>query len=172
MDSMVTGSITSVNSNPSAFAQDLLNLGQLIDLSNLGDLGSPLGLVRQIVKVAGNMPSISLAFIAVGIPQTVVVNMADPKTSVDDSVQKLMYVAMLSITGDNLTQILKLLGVTTPNLNTMADLLNPFLLFPNSYQTLMTPTPNGYANIYIGTQGEVNTNLATQLPAYVLRSTA
>jgi hypothetical protein len=172
MNDMLTGSITTVNTNIDGFAKDLKNLGQLFNLSNLGDLGSPLGLVQQIVNVAGNMPSISLAFLAVGIPQSIVVTLGDPKTSVEDSVQKLMYQAMLTITGDNLAQILQLLSVKTPNLTTMADLLNPYLLFPNSYQTLLAPTPNGFQNIYTGAPGEVNSALATQLPAYLLRSTA
>ena len=44
--------------------------------------------------------------------------------SVVDSVQKLMYEAMLRVTGDDLSQILRVLGVTTTGIATMADLLN------------------------------------------------
>jgi len=173
MNDQITGYITAVNPNTKAFGQDLANLGLLIDLSNLDNLGSPLALVQQIIKVAGgNLPVIALAFVSVGITQEVVLNLDNPQASVSDSTQKLMYQAMTAITGNNLQQVLDLLHVTTPNITTMADLLNPCLLFPNSFQTLQSPTKTGYANIYINPYGTVNTNLSTQLPAYMLRSTA
>jgi hypothetical protein len=50
---------------------------------------------------------------------------------------------MQNITGDTLSQILLLLDVTTPNLNTMADLLNPAKTLPNSYLTLTVSLPTG-----------------------------
>ena len=43
--------------------------------------------------------------------------------------QKAMYNAMTQITGDALTQILQILGVTTTGITTMADLLNPVKIF-------------------------------------------
>jgi hypothetical protein len=172
VNSMITGGISDITSNTKAFGQDLKNLGNLIDLANLNNLGSPLALVQQIINVAGNMPVLSVAFVAIGIPQEIVLNLDDPTASVTDSVQTLMYRAMTQITDDSLAQILKVLGVTTTGIKTMADLLNPYKIFPNSYQTLMTPTANGFANIYVNSVGGVNSSLSTQLPAYCLRSTA
>ena len=77
---------------------------------------------------------------------------------------------MTKITGEVLTQVLTLFNVTTPNINTMADLLNPVKLFPNSFQSLTTITANGPRAIYIDSNGTVNSKLATELPAYVLRT--
>ena len=168
---MTTGDITSVNLATDAFGQDLDNLGGLWDLSNLGDLGSPLYLIRQIINIVGNIPVISLTFLAAGVPSEVVVSLDDPQATVDDSAQKAMYEAMTQITGTSLTQILKILGVTTPNINTMADLLNPVKLFPNSFQSLTVRTKNGPRAIYTNSQGDVNTNLIQQLPPYILSST-
>jgi hypothetical protein len=170
MNSMITGELTDVNLATQTFGSDLAMLGQLIDLDDLGNLGSPLALVRRIIDVVGNIPVLNLIFVVEGVPEEVVVNISDPDYSVSDSVQKSMYQAMTKITGDVLNQILALFSVTTPNINTMADLLNPVKLFPNSFQSLTTVTANGLQAIYIDSTGTVNSKLATELPDYVLRT--
>lgn len=170
MNGMITGGITNVNLATGPFGTDLANLGRLINLHDLGNFGSPLALVRQLYSVAGSVPFLQKAFSAVGITVDVVLNIANPTASVTDSVQLLMYQAMTQITGDQLTQVLTVLGVTTTGIETMADLLNPLKLFPNSYLSLTAPTATGPAPIYVSSVGSVNTALATQLPAYVISS--
>ena len=170
-NAMITGDITKVNLATQAFGSDLANLGRLIDLSNLGDLGSPLNLVQRIISLTGNIPVVSIAFLVAGVPQDVILNLTSPTVNVTDSIQKLMYQAMTTITGSDLAQILKVLHITTPNINTMADLLNPVKLFPNSYQSLTVTTSNGPVAIYIDSAGSVNSTLTNVLPAYVLSAT-
>jgi hypothetical protein len=75
---------------------------------------------------------------------------------------------MTKITGPELSQILALLKVTTKGIVTMADLLNPVKILPNSFNTLTTPTANGLRGIYINNTGTVNSLLKTQLPASVM----
>jgi hypothetical protein len=196
MNSMITGGITDVNLATQPFGTDLANLGQLIDLANLGDFGSPLGLIRQIYGVTGSIPSVSVQFASVGIPVQVILNLTDPTISVVDSIQRLMYTAMINITGNDLKQILSVMKVTTEGITSMADLLNPVKLFPNSYQSLTVPTKHGLRAIYINTVQQrvndgrvpltspgaiqpdrtvvatdsVNQNLLTELPEYVMSS--
>lgn len=170
MSDLITGSISSVNSNIKGFAEDLNNLGSTINLDDLNDLGSPLALVRQIINVAGYLPTLSLAFLTVGIPQHTVGSIGSMSANISDEVQKKIYSALRLITGDALGQILKVLKVKTKDLSTAADLLNPKKMFPNSYKTLKTLTPDGYIRIYSG--DATNNRLKTLLPAYVLRSTA
>ena len=171
VDNSITGDISQVSTDPAVFGQDLKNLGNLWDMNNIDNLGSPLALVQRLVNVVGTVPVISLTFLAAGVPESVVVNLDNPNISVDDSAQRAMYTAMTQITGDNLTQILQILGVTTVGINTMADLLNPVKLFPNSFQTLIVPTSIGSQNIYTNSQGDVNTTLVQSLPPYILSST-
>jgi hypothetical protein len=166
----ITGDITTVNLATTIFGSDLSNLGFLIDLENLGDLGSPLALVQRIVSVTGNIPVLAVSFLSVGIPQNIVLNLNDPSLTVTDSIQKLMYQAMIQITGSSLEEILKLLKITTTGIETMADLLNPVKLFPNSYQSLTVVTANGLRAIYIDNAGTVNSKLATELPPYVVNA--
>jgi hypothetical protein len=168
MDSMITGSVSSVNLATTAFGQDLTNLGQLIDTGNLNNLGSPLALVQQIYRVVGAIPALSIAFVLAGISQDVVVNLSDPTVSVVDSDQKLMYTAMAHITGDTLAQILTVLNVKTVGIATMSDLLNPVKLFPNSFQSLTVPLGPDTYPIYVDANGAVNTSLLRVLPSYVL----
>jgi hypothetical protein len=170
INSMITGGITNTNLATTEFGQDLINLGQSINLNNLNNLGSPLALIQQIYSITGTIPAVSVYFVAVGIPSTIVLNLTDPSVSVADSVQALMYRAMTQITGDNLNQILTVLGVKTRGIMTMADLLNPVKLFPNSFQSLTAPTKYGPQAIYIDSSGSVNTELKTQLPPYIMSS--
>ena len=166
----ITADITEINLATGPFATDLANLGQLINLRALENLGSPLGLIQQIYSVTGAIPSVSVVFVAVGIPTETVLNFTNPTASVSDSIQRLMYVAMTQITGTGLQQILQVMGVTTTGINNMADLLNPVKLFPNSFQSLTVPTASGLRAIYVDSSGAVNTSLESQLPVYVMNS--
>jgi hypothetical protein len=167
---MITGSISSVNLATGAFGTDLQNLGRLINLANLNNFGSPLALVQQLFDVAGTVPVLAVAFVAAGISEEIVINLNSPTVTVVDSTQRLMYQAMTNIVGTDLAQILSVLGVTTVGITTMADLLNPLKLFPNSYQSLTAPTANGPVAIYLDPAGSVNTQLIQLLPPYVVSS--
>jgi hypothetical protein len=164
----ITGDVTTINLATTAFGLDLINLGRLIDLRELGDLGSPLALIQRVVEITGNVPVLSLLLLAEGVSEDIVLNLTNSTLSVADSVQRLMYQAMTKITGSELAQILKVLKVTTPNIMTMADLLNPVKLFPNSYLSLTVTTASGPRAVYINSSGAVNSNLQQELPAYVI----
>ncbi len=170
VNNMITGDVTTINLATQAFGADLVALGRLINLADLNDFGSPLALVRQIYAVAGTVPALAVAFVEAGVDQQVVVNLSNPTITVVDSAQRLMYQAMTQITGTDLAQILTVLQVTTLGINNMADLLNPFKLFPNSFQSMTAPTAQGLVAIYVNAQGEINTDLIQQLPPYVISS--
>ena len=167
---MITGDVTTINLATTTFGLDLARLGGLIDLDNLGNLGSPLALIQRIVQLTGNIPVLSLLLLAEGVSEDIVLNLTDPSISVSDSVQRLMYQAMTRVTGDALAQILKVLKITTQGIETMADLLNPVRLFPNSYQSLTVVTANGPRAVYVNAAGSVNTNLEQELPPYVINT--
>ena len=165
-DNLSTGGISSVSQAFSAFGADLAQLGFLIDLGNLNNLGNPDAVLKQIAAVSSSTPALNTALLNVGIPVSAVDNISS--TVFTDQQQHLIYLAMTQITGSDLQQILHLLRVTTPNITTMADLLNPVKIFPRSFQTLTAPTASGLRGIYINSAGAVNSRLATELPASVL----
>jgi hypothetical protein len=165
-DNLSTGGISSVSQAFKALGADLAQLGFLIDLNNLNNLGNPAALLRQIATVSSSTPALNTALLNVGIPASLVDNLSSANFT--DQQQQLIYQAMTQITGTKLTQILNLLRVTTSGITTMADLLNPVKIFPRSFQTLTAPTANGLRGIYINSAGAVNSRLATELPASVL----
>lgn len=149
MDNLVTAGLTEINRATEAMGIDLYNAGQYIDLGNLDNYGSPLALVQQISRRAGTISPLIVPLSIAGVPENVVLGLNDPAVIITDTVQKLMYQALLSVTGDELANILRILDVWTPNINNLADLLNPAVMFPNSYPSLITPTADGPRAIYI-----------------------
>jgi hypothetical protein len=170
-NSLVSGGITDVNICTELWGQDLQALGGLIDLSNLAELGTPLALIKQLAAIGGITPDLSIAFANAGVSQDAVVKFISPDVTVTDVDQKAMYIAMTQITGTVLTQVLTLFGVTTPNINTMADLLNPYKIFPNSFQSLTVTGVNGVTqNIYVDSAGTVNSTVKQYLPKVALNT--
>ena len=165
-DNLSTGGLSGVSQAFAALGADLAQLGFLIDLNNLNNLGSPAALLRQIAFIASTTPALNTALLNTGLPADLVD--APDTAEYTDQQQRLIYQAMTQITGEELAQILRLLRVTTPGITTMADLLNPVKILPRSYNTLTAPTANGLRGIYINEAGAVNSQLETELPASVL----
>lgn len=170
-DNMVSGGITSVNICTAQWGNDLAKLGGLINLKNLPELGTPLALVKQLASLGGITPDLTLAFSNAGVSLDVVINLSSPNMVASTMDQKAMYNAMTQITGTPLTEILQILGVTTSNITTMADLLNPYKIFPTSFQTLTFTGTNGVSqNIYINPTGTVNATMQQYLPTIALNT--
>lgn len=165
-DNVITAGFNQVTQAFNSFGEDLLALGITIDLTDLPNLGSPQSLLKQIYSQTSGSAELNTALLNAGIPETTLENAIElPMT---DEQQKIVYDVMTKITGSTLTQILKLLKVTTLGLTAMSDLLNPVKIFPRSFDTLTAPTKNGIRGIYINASGAVNSNLETELPSSVL----
>lgn len=173
MNSLITGNLSDTTLAMTTFGLDLEALGQLIDLDNLGNFGSPAALLRQLVTLTNLTPNIQSILIQAGLDEASIGNLTTPNVNVSDSVQHLAYLGLLNVTGTDLEQVLAIFGVTTKNINNMADLLNPAKIFPNSIASLTVRTYNQDTTsvlraIYDNTQGTVNSKLLIYLPRYVL----
>ena len=178
MDALVTNSLSDVNPDFDGFGTDLANQGQLTDLSNLNEYGTPGALLQQLAKVGqfqGGLPG----FVANSLNQAGVTNIGITRLlnggsgitpSEYNLLQRQAYQGMLNVTGTDLDQVLQILDVTTPNITTMADLLDQSMIFPNSFTTLQTPTPNGPVPIY-GPGTSVNLSLADNISNYLPQPT-
>jgi hypothetical protein len=165
-DNTITGGFSDITQAFAAFGADVAQLGELIDLNNLNNLGNPAALLEQVSTLGYPTPGLTTALLDVGISQDAIDSIGE--TVFSPAEEKLIYQAMTTVTGTDLVQILKILRVTTAGIVTMADLLNPYKIFPRSYITLTAPTANGLRGIYVNSSGSVNSNLATSLPASVL----
>jgi hypothetical protein len=166
MDNLTTGSISNVNRTLTAFGEDLVRLGQTWDLSNLTFFGYPSALLYQLTKVGGLTPELSLRLGLIGISDTDLNNIQSG-IAVSAEVDSLIYRTMTGFVGDPLNQVKQLLRVTTANITTMADLLNPVKILPNSYLQLTMLAPTGtdefpssdvLADVYLP-DSAVNSNL-------------
>jgi hypothetical protein len=170
MNNLITGDIAQINLAFPAFGADLADTGNLIDLTNVEQFGTPAALLQQIAKqgnmLNGSTPCVTTALKAQGLTDQNISDLVNNNVqslfnpdgltqNQFDRLQKLAYPACTSVTGDCLTEVLSILDCVTPNITTMADLLNPVKIFPTSYSSLTLPTPNGPVLIY-DTTGAVN----------------
>lgn len=159
MDNLMTGSFSQVTEALGTFGSDLGGLGSLIDMGNLPNLGDPSALMKQVASVGGLVPGVESALRSAGLDSSTLTSLATGGfTDISGSANKLLYEGMTQITGQDLAQVKSVLGVSTPGINSMADLLNPAKILPNSYTALTMPTPDGLRGIYASADS-VNTNL-------------
>jgi len=181
MDNLTTANISSMTTDLPSYGIDLANQGNLWSMKKLDLYGTPAGLLQQISSLAGikarTVPDLQNALLAQGLSATDIANLVnDNRVGLNkpngltpnefDKLQISIYNAMANVSGDALTQILDILGVTTPNVNTLADLLNPVIMFPLSYASLQTPSPNGAIPIFNST-GAVNSNITPIVNSYL-----
>jgi len=181
MDDLVTGNIASMSTDLPSFGIDLANQGNLWNMSKLDLYGTPAGLIQQISAVAGirgrTVPDLQNALISMGLSSADIANLVnDNRVGLNnptgltqnefDKLQLLAYNATTMISGDALAQILDILGVTTPGVDSLDDLLNPVIMFPLSYASLQAPSPDGAVPIFNST-GAVNSNITPIVNSYL-----
>ncbi len=177
MNSITTGGISDINRNLPTFGADLAKLGTAWALNKLPLFGYPWVLLYQMSQAGGIMPELTQQLINAGVTIDDLSSI-QRGSEVAGSVDLLIYQVMTQVTGDLLDQVKLLLSVTTENLSTMADLLNPVKSLPNSYLGLTNLTPTGtdvsptatvLSNVYVSA-ATVNSNLLLVYgtsPAYV-----
>ena len=170
MNNLITGDIAQVNLAFPAFGADLAKIGCAIKFSRSELIGTPSGLLQNLAECGnilnGSTPCVTVALKAEGLTdQNIsdlvnnnVQNLFNPdglSQNQFNTLQKRAYPALVNVTGTCLQDVLNILDCTLPNIETMADLLNPAKLFPTSFSSLTLPTPNGPVLIY-DTNGAVN----------------
>ena len=185
MDNLVTGDITSVSTDLESFGVDLYKQGQLWNTAKLDLYGTPAGLLQQISARAGiqrqTVPALQNIMLAMGMTATDIENLiTDNRIGVFnptgitnnefDRAQRLAYNAFTMISGDALVQILDILDVTTPNITSLEQLLDPVKTFPLSYPSLQAPGAAGPVPIF-GAMGSVNSSIAPIVNSYLPAAT-
>ena len=181
MDDLVTGNISKITTDLPNFGVDLFKQGNLWNLNKLDLYGTPAGLIQQISAAAGirgrTVPALQNAMISMGLTTNNIADLTnDNRVGLNrpngltqnefDKLQLMAYQAITVISGDDLQQILDILEVTTPGVDSLDDLLNPVIMFPLSYSSLQTPSPNGVVPIFNST-GAVNSNITPIVNSYL-----
>lgn len=174
MDDLISGDLARVNLAYPAFGADLQQLGDLIDFENYG---TPAALLQQIARkgnlLNGTLPALQDCLLSDGLTNQDIADLVNDNVqslfnpqgltrAKFDSLQKRAYPCLTNTTGTDLQDILDILDVTTPNIETLADLLNPVKIFPTSWPSLTMSTPNGPILIY-NSDATVNSAVAQVL---------
>lgn len=185
MDNLVTGSISSATTDLESFGVDLNKQGQLWNTAKLDLYGTPAGLLQQISARSGiqgrSVPALQNVMLAMGTTANDIENLVtDNRVGVFnptgisnnefDRSQRLAYNAFTMISGDPLVQILDILDVTTPDITSLDQLLDPVKTFPLSYASLQAPGANGPVPIF-GANGSVNSSIAPIVNSYLPAAT-
>lgn len=181
VNSLTTANIAAVNPVFDRFGFDVARQGQLVNTAKLELYGTPAGLINQISNVSGivdgTTTGLTSKLLNQGLSENNIADLAnDNRYSLTnpnglssyefDRLQKLAYRAFGSVSGTDLQEILDILDVTTPGINTLADLLDPVKVYPLSYSTLIVPGTDGNNFIYMP-DGTVNSTIAAAVNAYL-----
>jgi hypothetical protein len=156
MDDLITADVSGVTLATREFGQDLIASGKVIDLSKLAAFGLPSVLLKTIKKYNAITQSLSLALLASELTVSSLDKIFAGSIPTKHQEQQI-YSAFLLIVGSDLNDVLVPLNCKTRGLTSLADLLNPMKLFPNSYMSLTVP-------VYNTTSGP--TNSKTYYPIY------
>jgi hypothetical protein len=175
LNDMITADLTKITLSLPALGQDLAELGVLINLANLQHLGEPAALLQQLSAV-GNMgnstlPCVEASLVMAGLDRSEIADLISNNrqslfnpngltTNQFDRLQKKAYNGMFMVSGACLDDVLEILGVSTPNIDSMTDLLDPIKILPNSYKTLKFED-----QLIYGPNDSVNSNISTELNA-------
>lgn len=169
MNDLITGDVTNVSLATKAFGQDLIALGKAIDLSTIDSYGLPSNLLKTLAKYNALTKNVSLAIISSGITVDMLGGIISNTTQPSVEQERNLYAAFYITVGITLSEVLVPLNCKTPGLQSLADLLDPKMLFPNSYKTLTvqlynTSEQNGAQNSKIAfpiydASGSINADL-------------
>lgn len=167
MNDLVTADITGVTLSTFFWGTDLVASGRAIDLESIDSFGNPVNLLRTLKKNNALSKAVNLALVAAGFTATELELLHSGGEATIEQ-QKRLFGAFCFIMDQDLVDVLLPLNCQTPNLDTLADLLDPKKLFPNSYLSLTVPEYNSiplptnsktYHLIYKGTDVDVKPGL-------------
>lgn len=179
INDLTTNDISGVSQAFNAFGNDLINLGKTIDLSNIYRFGTPSVLLQTLQKTGALSEAVKLALQLVGLSESDknIILSGDGIPSKDQ--ESKIYQAFLLVPAEDIyneqTGVAVGLNLKTQGLKTLADLLNPLKMFPNSCNSLTMPEyrPNNnnvkvYYFIYKNNGMNINTSvLNTELQEYL-----
>lgn len=164
MQSLSTGGVSQVSASFGAFGRDLLALGQMINLAQLDYLGYPSTLLRQILAVGGILPGIYDTMLGLGMSETVITDAQRASAPLPPTVEADLYRAFGFVIDEDLVEVLELLDITTAGITSMAQLLDPVKIFPQSYDTLQIQVPqdgSGFMSVPIYQGTAINSSVGT-----------
>ena len=142
MNDLMSADVAGVNLALPAFGQDFIALGKAIDLSSISTFGLPSNLLMTLQRYNALTKSVTLALLATGMSTAEISDILGKVNPVADAQERYIYSAFSIIVGQDLVDVCIPLNCKNVGLDSLADLLNPQKLFPNSYTSLTVPVYN------------------------------
>lgn len=142
MNDLTTSDITGVNIATLYWGQDLVATGRAIDLSKIDTFGNPADLLLTLQTNNALTKAVSLALLVSGLTAAELGRILGKIDIATQEQQRKIYGAFSIIQDGDLKDVLTPINCQTPGLKTLADLLDPRKLFPNSYISLTVPVYN------------------------------
>lgn len=160
INDLTTNDLSGVTQSFRIWGEDFINTGKSIDLSNIHRFGTPSVLLLTLQKYGAITPAVSLALQYAGLNTQSLNRIFNITYTPTYEEEKKIYESFKLISGPDLygtdSGITLQLNCKLNNLTTLADLLDPSKLFPNSYRSLTVPqyrtdtlTSKTYYFIYI-----------------------
>jgi hypothetical protein len=168
MNDLISADVSGVSLSSQEWGNDLVNLGTVIDLSEIDIFGLPSSLLRTLTKYSALTEELMLALLASGFDNNEITEIINKEIIPTAKQEQQIYGSFLVIVERDLRNILSVMKCKTEGLTSLADLLSVRKIFPNSYQTLTVPMynaapgPTNSKTYYlIFNNGGVNSSLST-----------
>lgn len=142
MNDLTTSDITGITQSTLFWGQDLIATGRAINLRTIASFGLPSNLLKTLQANNALTQAVTIAMIFSDLTTTEINNILTNQIVPTNEQEKKLYGAFTAVMNTDLTDVLVPLNVQTNGLASLADLLNPRKLFPNSYTTLTVPRYN------------------------------
>jgi hypothetical protein len=148
------------------FGTEMIKLGKTLDLSTVDKFGLPSKFLLNLQKYNGLTEALKLALMYVELTMEELNDVLMPTYEPSITQEKKIYDALKLISGQDLTDIQIIMNCSTVGIKTLADLIDPKKMFPESFTTLTVPSYNVnflsckiYNFIYDSTSGTVNSKI-------------
>lgn len=142
INDLTTSDISGVSLAFKVFGNDCIRLGKAVDLQNIHRFGIPSVLLQTLQNYNGITDALKLALLYSKLEASEIENIFNGQYLPTPIQEKKIYNAFTLISGNDLENIKIIINCSTEGLTTAADLLNPKMMFPNSYLSLTIPQYN------------------------------
>lgn len=172
INDLTTSDIAGVSLSFKLFGNDCIKLGKAVDLANIHRFGIPSVLLLTLQSCNALTDSLKLALLYNKLEASEISNILNGQYTPTPMQEKKIYTAFTLISGNDLSSIKITINCSTDGLETLADLLNPKKMFPNSYPSLTIPrysisTASSKIYDFIYVNGGVNSRIKNWGASYL-----
>ena len=139
INDLTTSDISGVSLSFKLWGNDLIALGKSLDLSRINEFGLPSVLLLTLKNLGALTDALRFALLLSDLTTTEINDILQPQYIPSVAQENKIYRAFTIISGDDLAALLIIMNCSTEGLTSLADLLNPQRMFPNSWGSLTVP---------------------------------